>query len=402
MTFDRSGRCTAHDSRFALLAVFLGLATLAWGCSTPTTADATPDAAPDAMSPTDANDTAQTVDAYCVHDASIEASAPTIAWTESAVFPARVDHHATFSRTIGDSTWIYVAGGIRQGAGERTEEVYGTVRRARVHADGALGAWENQTPLPLVLGFHSVDATSERVYVAGGITQSGLGSVQNTAVLVGDVDAAGALGWRRGTQTTGVFVHASVTRVGNNLVVVGGTDGRMAQRRVAISPIGTDGLNGAWIRGADLPTPRSHHAAVVIAGRLVLVGGFEGMPVGNMISPLPDILRAVQDDTGMITDWEVIGRLEETPSTHSSFVRSGRLFVLGGVADADFLDRIRSAPILCDGSIGDFTDVTSPLPVGRSHVHQTPIVNNRLYSIAGRVLPTATSMDRVFIGAFAP
>jgi hypothetical protein len=327
--------------------------------------------------------------------------ARSLTWANTGAFPLRVDHHGTFVHTAASgTTFLYVGGGIRQGPGERMDAVYDNVHRARINADGSLGMWEPLGPLPTPVGYHGTAQTASHVYFVGGITVSTTGApAASRAVFVGDYDTNGALTWRRGTSVAGVFVHPSLSVVGNTLVLIGGTDGSAARNRVFISPIMEDGSNGPWTEGPRMPTARSHHTAVVFRGRLYLAGGFSGMPVGNAIEPLPDVLRSVHDDTQAITGWETVATLSDPPATHSALVHDDYMYILGGVVGSTFVATVRRAPFRCDGTLGDFEEIVD-LPIARSHTHQTPDFAGHVYSVAGRILPSATSFERTLIGTW--
>jgi hypothetical protein len=73
-------------------------------------------------------------------------------------------------------------------------------------------------------------------------------------------------------------------------------------------------------------------------------------------------------------------------ATHSAFVYRAALWVVGGVEDnARFSELVWRAPLGRDGTLGAWSQVAQPLPFGRGHVHQTPVIGGRVYSIGGRL-----------------
>ena len=147
-----------------------------------------------------------------------------------------------------------------------------------------------------------------------------------------------------------------------------------------------------------LPQARSHHTAVVHGGRMFLIGGFT---TGQ--SPLAPIHRSVHDASGALTGWVVAGDMPSSPWTAGASVWGESLFVVGGGEGGSgvetYVDRVRQARFLSDNTISGFADVT-PLPAARSHVHQTPIYQGKVYSVGGRLMPSGNSMNRVFVGTF--
>lgn len=313
------------------------------------------------------------------------------------MFARAVDHHATWISTGASGAVLYVAGGVRQGPRETLEAVYNQVSRAPIAADGTLGAWVDDTPLPVPTGFHSVAVISGRVYLAGGLTSSGGGSgiAGSRRVFVGERGADGAMAWRESTPIPWNALHPTLTALGDKLVLVGGTDGRSAQAAVAMATVGADGNVGEWTRAANVPEPRSHHIAFAHEGQLYLAGGFRGMPVGNNITPLEVILRSTRDASGAITGWEEMGVMDPVRSTHSGVLRDRWLYVFGGLSAFSSLAIVQRAPIGCDGRIGTWEEVRGEIPVARGHVHQTPVHEGRVYSVGGRD-DNGVSINRVF------
>ncbi|MFO0558750.1 MAG: hypothetical protein U0269_12105 [Polyangiales bacterium] len=321
-----------------------------------------------------------------------------IQWTEVGPFARAVDHHGTWIFEGPSGASLYVAGGIRQGAGEQLEAVYNQVSRAEIQADGTLGPWRDDSALPVATGFHGLARVGSRVYLAGGLTNNGTGVALSRRVFVGEKGADGALAWRETAALPWGALHPTLTQLDDSLVLVGGTNGQSAQNMVAVARIQADGSLGEWTRAANTPEPRSHHFAFVQDGSLYLAGGFRGMPVGNNITPLAAILRSQRDARGAITGWTEVGSMDPVRFTHAGFVRQRQLYVIGGLYESGEIDIVQRAEIQCDGTVAAPSEVRGALPFVRSHVHQTPVFNDRVYSVAGRDA-NGVSMSRVVIGA---
>ncbi|HEY0303370.1 MAG TPA: hypothetical protein VGC44_00285, partial [Longimicrobiales bacterium] len=52
------------------------------------------------------------------------------------------------------------------------------------------------------------------------------------------------------------------------------------------------------------------------------------------------------------------------------------------------------AALRADGTVGAWGEAT-PLPLGRGHVHNTPVLNDRLYSAGGRTAGGVTATVHV-------
>lgn len=322
-------------------------------------------------------------------------------WVSSANAPRKSDHHSTWIFEVNNTATLYMAGGIRQGAGEMLEAVYNQVSRAEIQADGTLGPWQEDTPLPVPTGFHNITVVGSRVYIAGGLTSGAMpGSIAQSAhVFIGERGMDGMLRWSEGPAIPRVALHPTLSALRGQLVLVGGTNGQSAQRSVHTAKINADGTLGMWSAQMVLPSARSHHIAFVHNDQLYIAGGFHGMPVGNNITPEADILRAVQDADGAITGWDNVGTMDPVRYASSGFYRDRWFYVVGGLDDSGALDTVARAPLNCDGTVGTFEEVPMPLPVARGHVHQTPTFNGRVYSVAGRE-NAGTSFERVFVGTF--
>jgi hypothetical protein len=342
--------------------------------------------------PTDA---ARDPDASCAQPAPVAE----IAWTNGEAFLRASDHHATWVSERPEGASLYVAGGIRQGPGEMLEAVYNQVARAEILADGALGPWREDTPLPVPTGFHSVAMVDGRVYIAAGLTSAGDGSVApSRRTFIGERTAEGALAWREGPAVPWTALHPTLTAVNRRLFLTGGTDGRSAQSLVATADVRADGSLSDWTRAVALPGARSHHVAFVHNQQLFLAGGFSGMPVGNRTTPIPEVLRAAVDANGAVTGWETVGLMDPVRYTHSAFVRDRWLYLVGGLYESGALAVVQRSPIQCDATLGAPEEVRGALPVARGHVHQTPVFNDRVYSVAGRDA-LGVSIRAVFVGA---
>lgn len=375
-------------SRSALGAVAL----LVFACSPATTnsTDASRDSANDA---TNTTPDADNPDACAMGTPLTE-----LVWSDAPAYPRAVDHHGTWIFEHDGAATLYVAGGIRQGAGESLEAIYNQVSRADIHADGTLGEWTEDTPLPVPTGFHGAARVGDRVYIAGGLTGSNMSPQLSRRVFVGERGAMGALVWRELSALPWSALHPSLTALDASLVIVGGTNGQTAQNAVGLAKIQADGTISEWSESARTPEPRSHHYAFAMDGALYLAGGFRGMPVGNRITPLPAILRSVRDPSGAITGWAEVGSMDPVRSTHAGFVLDRFLYIIGGITEQGDIREVQRALIACDGTVGAFDDVRGTLPFARSHVHQTPVFNGRVYSVAGRG-NDGVSLARTIVGS---
>ena len=317
--------------------------------------------------------------------ATVAAPPPTLEWRAGPSLPAPRDHHVTLL-TNGR---IFLAGGNTYAS------LLSDVWRARLLADGGLADWEPVAPLPGPRGGHSVAVTDRAVVLTGGQ----LPDRTNTAgTLVAAIAPEGRLGpWTPGPPLpAGRFHHSSVAHNGW-IYVTGGLEPRTSVANVHGARLDAQGAPVQWVDLTALPTPRSHHASFVHEGALYVVAGLNGNPAGEH-QQLRDILRAPILPDGTLGPWAEAGRLDSAYGTHAAFVRDGWVYLVGGVENnARFVGTVLRAPIRAGGSLGFFEQSTA-LPVGRGHVHQTPLWKDWVYSVGGsasRRLVTA-----VHIGTF--
>ena len=216
---------------------------------------------------------------------------------------------------------------------------------ARIAKDGSLGPWQATSPLPEPRFHHPALSHNGWVYVVGG---------------QGEKEAA-----------AGVFA-AKLT---------------------------ASGKIESWLAMKPLPRPRSHHAAFVHDNHIYVVGGMDG-PVGGGQAVFLDVIRAPIQADGTLGDWRIVSRIPHSYATHASHFYGGYLWLIGGVEDnARFVDTVLRAEVRADGRVGGWDEVTPGLPLARGHVHNTPVLNGRMYSAGGRVVPASADKPTEVTGA---
>jgi|GEM_PF-1060472 len=363
-----------------------------------------------------AGDTIETVASDVATDVTEADSAPvacppgtvgcdSIQWAEVGPFPHASDHHVTFVHTSDAGTYLYVAGGAtsKQPALDIWEEVW----RTKIDADHLLGAWEVEAPLPAPLAFQGLAQNGVAVYLLSGATEDAQGPAGANVAYVGRFDDDGHLAWSITTplppsvrvHPTAHYLYGTDGEHPDRVVVVGGTsDVPLASVINAI--VQPNGDLGTWTETGDLPAPRSHHAGVVKDGRIWIFGGFT---TDN--EPVTTILRSIPATSGGIKSWEAAGTLDDPPWTHSATLYKDGVFLVGGgrggPGEERYIARLRFARWDAAGALGEFVDVAKPLPMARSHVHQTPIFDGYLYTVGGRVMPSGNSIARTHVGYLA-
>jgi hypothetical protein len=183
-------------------------------------------------------------------------------WSATAALPEPRKAHAGFAA----HGYVYAIGGADE-ANQRAATAY----VARILDGGALGAWQEATPLPEPRAQSAGVYHSGFIYVIGGDAD---GKAPRTTVYYAPVDPAdGTIGaWREGSQLPEGRVRATAAAAAGHLYLVGG-EGLAETAQVLHAPIGADGSPGAWQLNTALPVPRSRHASVTAGGYFYVLGG---------------------------------------------------------------------------------------------------------------------------------
>ena len=316
-----------------------------------------------------------------------------VTWNLSADLPVPNEHHTTFIRESDAGVYLYSVGGFNEMDDTAIGNIYDQIYRAKVQSDGALGTWETLTSMPEHRNFHTHAEANGRAYEIGGIRafDAAAGSISyDYSVLVIDFDEGGYVSSMRGaTSLPAPAAHSTAAVIGSKLYVVGGLTGDTSNPQYATAKsyaatIQSNGLLSAWTEQLALPVARSHHGLIAHNGHLFVVGGQNSMSTLSAPAVL-DILRSEHDANGNITAWTKIGALDTAPLTTGLVEYEGYLYMVGGIYGNGFSSRVRRAEFLADNTLGPVEEVTS-LPIARSHVHQVPLYNGHIYSVAGRGL----------------
>ena len=162
---------------------------------------------------------------------------------------------------------IYVTGGYSAGADA-------VVRRAVLGDDGLISAWiDDGNNLPSPRYGHALSVYNDVLYLTGGKD----GSSARSTVWLSKIGAGGAIGaWQvQGVLPSARYGHKSSV-VDGRLVVVGGNNGVAAQQLVFGSSISAGGATGVWTAFNSLPFPRQFHTLEAVGGTLNLLGGSDG------------------------------------------------------------------------------------------------------------------------------
>ncbi|MBK9233417.1 MAG: hypothetical protein IPO15_21880 [Anaerolineae bacterium] len=243
-------------------------------------------------------------------------------WTARTALPQLLDSAAAAS--VGD--WLFVIGG-RDAQGNSLA----AVRRARINADGSIGAWQTLVnALPKGLYGHSATVSNHRIYVIGGYASG----AYERAVYVASVNPTdGSLGAWQATAALPVgqerMTHAAVA-TGEHIYVLGGYRVSAALDTVCRSHIQANGLLSNWSCAQTLPSTLYRLGAVAVDNAVYVVGGRPS----PSDSPSRKIHRATIQPDGNLGAWTNLGDLLPDGRADAVTVQDqGRLFVIGGITN---------------------------------------------------------------------
>jgi len=170
----------------------------------------------------------------------------------------------------------------------------------------AIGTWSKAPPLREPRSAHAVVSTGSAIYALGGPGAD-------------DVERFDGKAWRVESQLPGGTVNAPAAAVvGGKIYLVGGFSelSNVPTDRVDVY----DTATRTWSTAAPLPAPRGGHAAVVLAGKIHVLGG------GNSQSTIAD-----HDVYDPATDtWRKAAPLPRAEGSPAAVVFGGKLLAIGG------------------------------------------------------------------------
>ena len=238
-------------------------------------------------------------------------------WSATAPLPEPVYDHTM----IASKGFLYVLGGNHStlATGDQVSDV---VYYSKLNPDGSVGVWQTANPLPYRVAFSGAAVWNNRIYVTAGYSQFGV----TNAVYSAEIQADGSLGaWVPQIPLPApAFTHASVAN--GVLYVIGGfNDGGAALvKKVYYSKINVGGTLAGWNQTTLLPQEVGEVEAVAANGRIFIIGGSNGQ------APLHNVYSAAVNGDGSLGLWSVETQLPTPLYFHASAVSDSHIFVSGG------------------------------------------------------------------------
>jgi N-acetylneuraminic acid mutarotase len=178
-------------------------------------------------------------------------------------------------------------------------------------AQRAGGTWTREPDMPTARAAHAVAATAEAIYAMAGT------GVDAKPVL--DVERFDGRTWTRAAALPGQGLNApAAAAIGDTVYLIGGFG--TTTNRPVIDVRRYDARTRQWSDAAPLPAPRGGHAAVVLDGRIHVIGG------GNSVSTIDD--HSVYDPKS--NSWTSRAPLPRSMGSPAVVAHDGRLYSIGG------------------------------------------------------------------------
>ena len=346
-----------------------------------------------------------------VYTASINSDGTIGTWSLTTSVPvAMVGGQAIVTRNR-----IYMIGG------HNGTSALSTIYFATVYPDGSLSSWTSATSLPVAITNSQAVVTKNRVYLLGGHNGTNALNTIYTAAINSD----GSIGVWVNSGTLPTTIHSSLAFISNNTVyLLGGNTGSgfgTIVSTVYSAPINSDGILGTWVARTSLPGPLSQSQVIATQNKIYLIGGHDGTSYVSTVYSAP-ILEGLNDYSACYTEdttnylmpgsgkpWQQQYQINETQSTDitgltvgvslpgilggsTAIVTKNRVYLCGGYTTTVSVSTVYTAPINTDGTLGTWT--TSESLPGTLSNSTSVITKNRVYLFSGHV--NATHVTTVY------
>ena len=277
---------------------------------------------------------------------------------------------------------IYVSGGISDTGGFLNNVYY----CANINADGTLGAWKVANNLPEFLGLslHASAAHGDTIYVLGGTNIFGSRNI----VYYSSANEDGSLGsWRATTPMPQKLMgHETIVNNGRIYIIGGMIRSMGASANVYYADILEDKTLGPWKTANSLPINLLGHKAITVGDKIYVMGGTingnfysaDGAPNNNISSKV--YMANVLED-GSLSAWKETSSLLEPLTLHAASTSGKNIYTLGGYNGAGITNAVYFAPVLDDGNLGSWQALHS---MSKNMLGNSSVSNEEyLYSMGG-------------------
>jgi N-acetylneuraminic acid mutarotase len=271
------------------------------------------------------------------------------------------------SVSLVTKNYVYVLGGYN-GSG-----AINTIQRASFNSNGDLtSGWSNVGAIPVVMYSMGYAATKGRYYLIGGYS----GSNSLSSVYSSPINSDGTLGtFRTETSLPAERADAVCFVIKNKLYVAGGGDTNTVYQAI----INNDGTLTNWATLPNFPINFSSGTPLLIKDRIYIFG----IRIPSSSNSTSKIYYATYDSNGNIDSWTYVSDMPNNIYGSAIVCTDNYVFSIGGkdAQASQFTNATYRAPILADGSIGTWTQISNG-PVIASYA-QVAIAGDKIYFIGG-------------------
>ena len=263
--------------------------------------------------------------------------------------------------------YLYAIGG-KDASCVGTNAVCSTTYYAKLGANGEPISWTSTSALFAARSYAGAVAYNNRIYIAGGQTNTSLNGDQG--VEFANVNPDGTLGaWSTSGMTSiptaGRWAH-SLLQYNGYIYLIGGSSTTTVQSSVQYIKINADGtLASSWVTTTAFTTARASYGgnfATIWGGYLYITGGCSAMTTTNcstILSSSTIQLASINAD-GSITDWTAVTGVTQTRTGFGLVAWRNALYVVGGCGAATTTSNCASAlTTTAYGVINEDGDISS-------------------------------------------
>ncbi|MBW8267974.1 Kelch repeat-containing protein [Caldovatus aquaticus] len=265
--------------------------------------------------------------------------------------------------------------------------------------DPAADAWTRRRPMPVPTHHVAFAVLNDRIYAFGGFTHPGEGRPPSWVPTdaAWEYDPRGDT-WRALAPMPSRRGAAAAAAVNGRLYVVGGAGLAPGSAEPGLRPdrphraLSTveeyDPEANAWRPRSPMPTPRNHHAAAAVGGRIYAIGG----RLGGAFITVASNTDVVEEYDPASDSWGAARARMPTPrSAFAAGVHGGRILVAGGeVQDARLMATFRAVEAYEPAA--NRWHVLPSMPVPR-HGLAGAVLGDRLHLVSGDVQSAGTGVS---------
>ena len=241
------------------------------------------------------------------------------------------------------------------------------------HKRSDISAWSPKEFLPIGLSASTAVIVGKMIYLVGGYTAAGYIKEIYAAPISkdGTVGIFTVIG-----ELPDIALEPKAFAIADKLYVTYSIKLKSSvSPRCYVTTVKKDGSLGRW--KADFKLHGNYPAIVIAKNRLYLIGGH------TLINgDIPDVYSAGINEDGSLGELEVETSLPKGISYAGALVTAGKIHLLGGYSNGEFLSSVLCAILDDNGHISEW-ESRKELPVSTADC-QIVVVKNKVYLISGR------------------